>query len=88
MLILAFIFFGWAVVLMFFRGFTVPLGSVLYTASPGLVNGVQTAITRYIGSDLWYWIFVPILEQPAWIPPVTVGILLVIAHDIAKRRAW
>jgi len=88
MMIMAFICFGWAVVLMIFSGPLVPLAAVLHGVSPGILNGLQSGIQRYVGSDFWYWVFVPVLEQPSWLPPAVIGVLFVVANEASKRRAW
>lgn len=88
MMIMAFICFGWAVVLMIFRGPTVSLGAVLHGVSPNILNGLQSGIQRYVGNDFWYWVFMPVFEQPSWLPPALIGVLFVIADKAAKRRAW
>ena len=65
MLVVAAIFIGWAAVLLIFSGARTPLGHVIYTASPSALNSFQAGIQRYIGPELWDWVFLPILEQPA-----------------------
>lgn len=88
MLIAAFILFGWALVLLVFKGPRTPLGTALHEMSPGGLANFQAGIQRYLLPDLWDWIFVPILEQPAWVGPALLGVLFVVANSIAKRRAW
>jgi len=88
MLILAVIFIGWSVTLMVAVGTTTQLHTVLYRSVPGLLNGMQSGLSRYVGSYPWDYVIQPLLELPAWIPPLGVAALLVVAHGIIQRRAW
>lgn len=88
MLIAAWIMIGWAVVLAIFKGPRTPLSTVLYDISPGVLNGFQAGIYRYIGAEPWDWIFVPILEQPCWLGPIFFAGLLILARGVMQRRAW
>lgn len=88
MLILAVIFAGWAVTLMVAVGTTTPLHVVLYRSVPGMLSGMQAGLSRYVGPYPWDYVIQPLLELPAWIPPLCVAGLLVVAHGIIQRRAW
>ena len=88
MLVAACIFIGWSLVLLIFTGVGTSLGTAIYNASPSALNSLQAGIQRYIFPEVWDWVFQPILELPAWLPPLAFGGLLLVARSIQKARAW
>jgi len=88
MLILAVIFLGWSLTLAVATGLNTPLYSVLYSSMPGMLSSLQAGFARYVGPYPWEYVIQPVLELPSWIPPLGAAGLMIVAHGIAKRRAW
>ena len=88
MLVAACIFIGWAFVLLIFTGASTSLGTAIFNASPSALNSLQAGVQRYIFPDIWDWVFQPVLELPAWLPPLVFGGLLLVARSIQKARSF
>ncbi|NKE47145.1 hypothetical protein HB662_20370 [Roseomonas frigidaquae] len=52
---------------------------------PEFLNTLQAGVQRRILPELWDWAFLPVLEAPAWLVPVVLGGLLLLA-GLARRR--
>ncbi|MDO9502414.1 hypothetical protein [Falsiroseomonas sp.] len=52
---------------------------------PEFLNTLQAGVQRRILPELWDWVFLPVLEAPAWVVPAVLGALLLLA-GLARRR--
>lgn len=59
-------------------GWEAPLGAVLYRLNPALLNMTQAGIQRHIAPWVWDDLALPLLEQPAWLVPGVLGLLLLL----------
>ena len=72
----------------FLAGWDTPLGAALFRYDPALLNIAQAGIQRYLLPALWDEAALPLLERPAWVLPVALGVLLLVLHGllVSKRR--
>jgi hypothetical protein len=82
---LALIAAGAALVLFFATG-TDPLGAVLFRWNASFLNGLQAGVQRYLAPWLWDRAFLPVLEQPAWLPPAVLALLVSLPIGLRRRR--
>ena len=73
--VLAIVQFGWAG----------PLGEVLFRLDPALLNTAQAGIQRHLSPALWDDLALPLLEQPAWLVPASLGGLLLLLAALRRR---
>lgn len=71
--------------IVFLMGYDAPLGALLYNANPGLLNGLQAGVQRYVASWLWDLAFLPVLELPLWAVPALVGGALLLIAGVMRR---
>jgi len=62
-----------------------PLGAVIFGIWPEFLNTLQAGVQRRILPELWDWVFLPLLEAPAWVVPAVLGALLLVV-GVARRR--
>ena len=57
---------------------------MIFQIWPGLLSMLQAGVQRRVLPALWDWLFLPVLEAPAWVVPLVLGLLLLLAA--ARRR--
>ena len=68
---------------------TVAGGQLWFSLDNESLNAMQVVVQRYIYSDLWDWIFVPLLLRPVWQAlaiPIAVFLLLGGASWVLAQR--
>lgn len=58
-------------------------GEAWYLIHRDSLNLVQAAVQRHIASELWDWVFLPILTLPLW---VVLGVPALLLFWVAKPR--
>lgn len=67
-------------------GVATPLGGAIFAIDPPLLNTLQAGVQRRLSPDLWDVVFLPVLEQPAWLVPLLLGLLLLALSALRRRR--
>ena len=67
-------------------GFGTPLGAALFRLDPALLNMTQAGIQRHLTPWLWDEVVLPVLEQPVWVVPAVLGVLLLLLAALRRRR--
>ena len=60
-----------------------PLGALWFNLSPGSLNALQAGVERYISVGLWDSVLTPMLQAPAFVYPLAIGLLILL---ISLRR--
>jgi hypothetical protein len=66
-------------------GLSLSFGNFLYRLVPGFVPWLQSTVQRRISAGAWSDIGAPLMDAAAWLPPATIGVLLLLA-GWARRR--
>ena len=67
----------------------IPLGQHWFEISPNSLNAAQAGIERHVWPPLWQDIIQPLLEQPASILLIVLGLLLlVVTRRRSGRTSW
>jgi len=61
-----------------------PLGELWFNLSPGSLNALQAGVERYVSVALWDSVITPMLQAPAFVYPLAVGLVILI---ISLRRS-
>jgi hypothetical protein len=64
-----------------------PLGAVVFAYAPPLLNTLQAGVQRNLSPWLWDEAILPLLEQPSWLVPLSVGTVLLVAWVLRARVA-
>jgi hypothetical protein len=64
-----------------------PLGAVVFGYAPPLLNTLQAGVQRNLSPWLWDEAILPLLEQPSWLVPLSVGAVLLVAGMLRARGA-
>lgn len=67
-------------------GLGMSFGTFLYRLVPGFVPWLQSFVQRYGWSNAWNDVGVPLMDGPAWLPPLLIGVVLILL-GLARRRA-
>lgn len=86
LLILAVLLLAGGAALGFLAGWGTPLGAALFRYDPALLNGAQAGIQRYLSPALWDEAALPLLEQPSWVAPVSLGVVLLLLCALLRQR--
>ena len=63
-----------------------PLGELWFRWHPGSLNLLQAITERYISQDLWFAAGQPVLEAPAFIPFLVLGVIVLTLLVRRKRN--
>ena len=55
-----------------------PLGELWFNLSPGSLNALQAGIERNLSVTLWDSVITPILQAPAFVYPMALGLILLL----------
>lgn len=75
-----------AAVVLLIRDAAEALGYLWFTIDANSLVGFQALIEKKVDPDLWTSVFLPLLDWPAWILPLALGAILVLAARPWKRR--
>ena len=64
------------------------LGQLLSRIDGGLLDGLQNFVRRWGGAWAWNSVVAPLLQRPAWLPPVGVALVAIgLAVSLAGRKS-
>ena len=63
-----------------------PLGELWFNWHPGSLNLLQAVTERYISEDLWFSVIQPVLNAPAFLPFLVLGVVTLIASMLLGRK--
>lgn len=72
--------------LAFWFGSGTPLGEVIFRLHPPFLNTLQAGVQRRLSPALWDQAFLPVLESPAWLAPLVLGVVLLLVGSLRRRR--
>ncbi|MBR0668335.1 hypothetical protein GXW71_28540 [Roseomonas hellenica] len=67
-------------------GLGMSFGTFLYRLVPGFVPWLQSLVQRHGWTNAWSDVGVPLMDAPAWLPPLLIGLVLILL-GWARRRA-
>jgi MYXO-CTERM domain-containing protein len=70
----------------FWFGFATPLGAAIFAVAPPFLNTLQAGVQRRLSPDLWDAVFLPVLTAPVWLLPAVLGLILLAAGWLWRRR--
>jgi hypothetical protein len=68
------------------QGGSEPLGAFIFRIDPPFLNTLQAGVQRNLAPWVWDEVILRIIEQPVWVIPGVLGVILLLS-GLPRRRA-